>query len=140
MLFRSGRFTDVSAAAGMQVRNPATGVPAAKTLGVAPVDLNGDGWMDLVVANDTVQNFVFENQRNGTFKEVGAVSGIGFDSYGNTRGAMGMDVARFTRDGRLAVAIGNFANEMTAFYVAQANPMLFTDEAISWGKIGRAHV
>ena len=60
------------------------GVPAAKSLGVAPVDLNGDGWMDLVVANDGVQNFVFHNQRNGTFKEVGALSGIAFDSYGKS--------------------------------------------------------
>ncbi len=128
-----GHFTDISAAAGVQVKNSNTGVPAAKTLGVVPIDLNGDGWIDLVVANDTVQNFVFENQRNGTFREAGAVSGMAFDSYGNTRGAMGIDAVRFTHDGQIAVAIGNFANEMTAFYVAQNDPMLFNDEAISWG-------
>jgi hypothetical protein len=127
------RFTDVSATAGVQVKNPATGVPAAKSLGVAPVDFNGDGYMDLVVANDTVQNFVFENRKDGTFVDVGALTGIAFDSYGNTRGAMGIDTARFTGDGRLGVAIGNFANEMTALYVAGKDPALFTDEAISWG-------
>ena len=55
----NGHFTDVSAQSGLQIKNPATGVPAAKTLGVAPIDLDGDGWIDLVVANDTVQNFVF---------------------------------------------------------------------------------
>ena len=60
-------------------------------------------------------------------------SGLAFDSYGNTRGAMGIDAVRFTRDGKIAVAIGNFANEMTAFYVAQNEPMQFNDEAISWG-------
>jgi hypothetical protein len=129
----NGRFTDISAAAGVQVKNAATGVPLAKTLGVAPFDYNGDGWMDLVVANDTTQNLLFENQKNGTFKEVGALSGLAFDSYGNTRGAMGLDAARFTKDGKAAIGIGNFANEMTAFYVAQGDGSLFTDEAISWG-------
>jgi enediyne biosynthesis protein E4 len=129
----AGKFSDISATAGVQVKNPATGVPAAKTLGVAPAEINGDGFMDLIVANDTVQNFVFINQRNGTFKEAGAVSGMAFDSYGNTRGAMGIDAQRFTKDGRLGVAIGNFANEMIALYVAGPNPTLFTDEAISWG-------
>jgi enediyne biosynthesis protein E4 len=128
-----GRFTEVAEAAGLQVRNPATGVPAAKTLGVAPVDLDGDGWIDLVVANDTVQNFVFHNQRNGTFKEVGAASGIAFDAYGNTRGAMGIDAARYRADQALGVVIGNFANEMTALYVTTREPFVFTDEAIAEG-------
>ena len=129
----NGRFTDVSAASGLQIKNPATGVPVAKTLGVAPVDLDGDGWIDLVVANDTVQNFVFHNQRNGTFKEIGALSGVAFDSYGNTRGAMGIDAARYRNDDTLGIAIGNFANEMTALYVSQKNPLIFTDEAIPEG-------
>jgi hypothetical protein len=101
--------------------------------GRRPLDLNGDGWIDLIVANDTVQNFIFLNQHDGTFKEVGAVSGIAFDSYGNTRGAMGIDAARYRNDNTLGVAIGNFANEMTALYVSQSDPMTFTDEAISEG-------
>jgi hypothetical protein len=128
-----GHFTDVSERSGLQVKNPSTGVPAAKTLGVAPIDLDGDGWIDLVVANDTVQNFVFHNQHDGTFKEIGAASGIAFDSYGNSRGAMGIDAARYRNDGRTGIAIGNFANEMTALYVAQNQPLLFTDEAIAEG-------
>ena len=128
-----GHFREVAAQAGLQVRNPATGVPAAKTLGVAPVDLDRDGWIDLVVANDTVQNFVFHNQRDGTFREVGALSGIAFDTYGAARGAMGIDAARYRDDGALGIAIGNFANEMTALYVATQNPMVFTDEAIPEG-------
>jgi hypothetical protein len=129
----NGQFTDVSGTSGVQVKNTSTGVPLAKTLGVAPFDYNGDGWMDLVIANDTTQNLLLENQRNGTFKEVGALAGVAFDSYGNTRGAMGIDTARFTREGKAAIGIGNFANEMTAFYVAQGDGTLFTDEAISWG-------
>ena len=128
-----GKFTDVSKDAGVEIRG-ALGVPAAKTLGVAPIDLDADGWIDLVVANDTVQNFVFHNQKNGTFMEIGALSGIAFDSYGNTRGAMGIDAARY-REGKTAgIAIGNFANEMTALYVAQNHTsLIFTDEAISEG-------
>ena len=128
-----GRFTDISKEGGVQVTNPSTGVPAAKSLGVVAVDFNTDGFTDLVVANDTVQNFVFENQRDGHFKEVGALTGIAFDSYGNTRGAMGIDAARFTDDGKLGIAIGNFANEMTALYVGGTTAGLFTDESISWG-------
>jgi hypothetical protein len=128
-----GRFSDVSAASGLQVKNPATGVPSAKTLGFAPVDVDGDGWIDLIVANDTVPNLVFINQHNGTFKEIGAQSGVAFDSYGNTRGAMGVDSARYRSDGKLGIAIGNFANEMTALYVAQNSPTNFSDEAITEG-------
>ena len=112
-----GRFLDVSAASGIQVTNRATGLPMAKSLGVAPVDLDRDGWIDLVVANDTVQNFVFHNERNGRFREVGATSGIAFDSYGGIRGAMGIDAARVQEEDQLSIAIGNFANEMTALYV-----------------------
>jgi hypothetical protein len=130
----NGHFTDVSKEAGIEIRNAATGVPAAKTLGVAPIDLDNDGWIDVVVANDTVQNFVFHNEKNGTFKELGALTGMAFDSYGNTRGAMGIDAARY-RDGKtVGVAIGNFANEMTALYVAQNDTgLIYTDEAISEG-------
>lgn len=129
----NGRFTDVSERSGLQVKNPATGVPAAKALGVAPVDIDSDGWIDLVVANDTVPNLVFMNQHNGTFREIGAQSGVAFDSYGNTRGAMGIDTACYRNDGKLGIGIGNFANEMTALYVQQNSPTNFSDEAITEG-------
>jgi hypothetical protein len=131
-----GRFTDVSVAAGIQVRNPATGHPVAKSLAVAPVDVDNDGWIDLVVANDTVQNFLFHNDgRSGVrgFKEIGASSGIAYDAYGLTRGAMGIDSARFRSDDSLGIAIGNFANEMNALYVAKRDSLVFADEAIKAG-------
>ena len=128
-----GHFTDVSQQSGVQIKNPATGVPMAKSLGVAPVDINGDHWIDLVVANDTIQNFVFTNQHDGTFKENGARAGIAFDSYGQTRGAMGIDAARFRNDDALGIAIGNFANEPSALYVSQRDSLIFADEAITEG-------
>ena len=139
-LFRNdggGHFTDVSAKSGLQVRNPATGLPMAKTLAVIPIDLNDDGWIDLVVANDTIQNFAFTNRHDGTFAEVGQEMGVAFDAYGQTRGAMGIDAARFREDDRsLGIAIGNFANEMNAFYVAQPGregEVRFADDAIGQG-------
>ncbi len=128
-----GRFTDVSAAAGVQPKNPATGVPVAKSLGVTVIDLDRDGWMDLIVSNDTVQNFLFHNQRDGTFTEIGSLAGIGFDSAGNARGAMGIDASYFRNDGTLGVAIGNFANEMTSLYCAHEDPLQFVDAAIATG-------
>jgi len=100
-------------------------VPAAKTLGVAPVDIDGDGWLDPRRGHDTVPNLVFMNQHDGTFREIGAQSGAAFDSYGNTRGAMGIDTACYNNDGKLGIAIGNFANEMTALYVQQNSPTNF---------------
>jgi hypothetical protein len=129
----NGHFTDISSAAGIQIQNPATGLPMAKSLAVAPIDLNTDGWIDLVIANDTVQNFVFNNRHNGTFKEIGANAGIAFDAYGLTRGAMGIDTARFRNDSALGIAIGNFANEMNALYVSQRDSTMFADEAITEG-------
>jgi hypothetical protein len=129
----NGSFRDVSRAAGLQITNAATGAPIAKSLGIAPVDLNNDGWIDFVVANDQVQNFVFSNRHNGTFAEVGAQSGVAFDPYGLARGAMGIDSARFRNDNALGIAIGNFANEPNALYVAQNDSLLFADEAITEG-------
>ncbi|MCC6232833.1 MAG: CRTAC1 family protein [Verrucomicrobiales bacterium] len=128
-----GRFEDVSERAGIQVKNRATGQPMGKALGVAPVDFNGDGWIDLIVANDTVQNFAFSNRWDGTFAEVGVPSGLAFDTFGGTRGAMGIDSGRFAEDESLGVSIGNFANEMLALYVAQPDTLMFADEAISQG-------
>jgi len=128
-----GRFSDVSAKAGIQTRHPSTGLPMAKSLSVSPVDVDNDGWIDLVVGNDTVQNFLFHNERDGTFKEIGARSGVAYDAYGLVRGAMGIDSARFRKDDRLGIAIGNFANEMNALYVAQRDSLMFADEAIKEG-------
>ena len=129
----NGRFKDVSRSSGVQVTNKSTGLPMAKSLAVAPVDVDNDGWIDLVVANDTVQNFLFRNQHDGTFKEIGSSSYIAFDANGLARGAMGIDAARFRNDEALGIAIGNFANEMNALYVSQRDSLVFTDEAATEG-------
>ncbi len=128
-----GRFTDVSEAAGVQIRNPATEVPLAKSLGLAFCDFDGNGALDIVMANDTVQNLLLQNDGQGHFSDVGTLTGIAFDATGNARGAMGIDVMAFRDRKSLGVAIGNFSNEMTALYVTRAGEMNFYDEAVSTG-------
>ncbi len=128
-----GSFEDVSRAAGVEIDNPVTGKPMGKALALAPIDLDRDGFLDILVANDTVQNFLFHNRGDGTFEELGAFSGVGFDNNGQATGAMGIDAGYYRNDQSLAVAIGNFANEMTSLFVSQDDPMLFSDEAAGEG-------
>lgn len=127
-----GRFSDVSAVAGVRVANPDTGLAIGKGLAVMVDDLNEDGWPEIVVANDTVRNFLFLN-RQGRFEEAGVEAGLAFDNSGNATGAMGIDGASYANDVEYAVAIGNFANEMTSFFVDPDRSLLFTDEAIVAG-------
>jgi hypothetical protein len=129
----NGRFSDISAVSGIQVANPATARPMGKALAVAPVDIDRDGWMDLLVANDTVQNFLFHNLGAGVFEERGALLGVAFDRDGKATGAMGTDAAHFRNDPDLGIAIGNFANEMTSLYVTAGSEPPLTDEAIVEG-------
>jgi hypothetical protein len=128
-----GRFTDVSAEAGIQVENPATGAPVGKALAVGVLDVDGDDRLDLLVANDTVQNFFFHNLGGGRFEETGELYGLAYDRVGNATGAMGIDAGYYRNDRDLAWVIGNFANEMTSFYVSQGDPTLYADEAITAG-------
>ncbi|MGC8639616.1 MAG: CRTAC1 family protein [Isosphaeraceae bacterium] len=130
----AGRFTDISEEAGIQVRTPDLKAPLAKSLGVAPLDVDGDGLVDITVANDTVQNFLFHNLGKGKFEEVAILSGVAFDQTGSPRGGMGCDWACFSNDERLGLAIGNFANEMTALYVSdQPSSLQFSDLANLYG-------
>lgn len=135
LLYRNdgAHFTDVSQSAGIHVLNDATGAPTGKGLAVHPLDVNRDGWLDLVVANDTVRNFLFLNMQNGQFREVGIEYGLAFDTGGMATGAMGVDAAYYANDDQLAVAIGNFANEMSSFYVSRHNEQVFSDDAIIAG-------
>jgi enediyne biosynthesis protein E4 len=135
-LFRNegdGRFTDVTAEAGIRVTDPVSGQPVGKGLGVVVVDYDGDGWLDLVVANDTVRNFLYRNLGNGRFAEVGIFEGLAYDRNGKATSAMGIDAARFRDDRDLGVAIGNFANEMSSLYVTTDGRPPFVDEAVLEG-------
>ena len=135
VLYRNdgGAFVDISAAAGIEVANVATGEPAGKALAVRPLDFDNDGDLDLAVANDTVRNFLFRNDGDGRFAEIGLATGFAFDATGSATGAMGIDAARYDNDPKLAIAIGNFANEMSSFYVVRPGEPVFTDDAIVAG-------
>ncbi|NGP54404.1 CRTAC1 family protein [Thioalkalivibrio sp. XN8] len=130
---RDGTFTETGAAAGIHVSHAATGQPVGKGLALVLVDFDEDGDLDVVVANDTVRNFVFLNHGDGTFEEIGIAAGAGFDRNGLATGAMGIDAAYFRNDDALAVAIGNFANEMSSFFVAAGGSGQFSDETIIAG-------
>jgi len=127
-----GRFTDVSLAAGMHLRDT-DGRPLGKALGVAVIDYDRDGWLDMVVANDTSRNLLFRNKGDGTFEETGAFEGLAFDRDGKATGAMGIDSAFYRNDAELGIAIGNFANEMSSLFVTMDGRLPFADEAILEG-------
>ncbi len=124
------RLLDVTAAAGLAL-------PDGKTLGVAAADLDGDGWTDLAVANDTARNFLFLNRRDGRFHEVGVEAGFAYGESGAPRGGMGIDAADVDSDGLPDVVVGNFAQEMSAFYRAlpagEAGGPLYVDDAAQVG-------
>jgi enediyne biosynthesis protein E4 len=134
-----GKFRDVSAEAGVQVwEREGAGEKGrrrnlGKCLGVIVCDADDDGWPDIVVANDTVRNFLFHNEPGpgGTrvFKEVGFEAGVAY-AEGKARGAMGIDWAPFYRPGCNALAIGNFADEPNTF-LCQEGPreLAFSDVA-----------
>jgi hypothetical protein len=111
-LFRNngdGTFKDVTATCGVFDTS-------SKSLGVAMIDVDQDGWPDLFVANDTQPNKLYRNQRNGTFKEIAVEAGLAFSRDGKARAGMGVDVADLDGSGRPALAVTNFDNEMIGLY------------------------
>jgi hypothetical protein len=131
-----GTFAERAKAAGLHVEDPATGVAVGKGLGVLPLDVDRDGRIDLMVANDTVRNFLFRNLGDGAFAEVAEEAGVAYDSNGAATGAMGIDAAYYRDDGALGIAIGNFATEMSSLYVSEpagGGMVYFSDQAITEG-------
>lgn len=108
-----GRFEDVTAASGIFDTS-------SKSLGVAMIDFDEDGWPDLFVANDTQPNKLYRNLRNGKFKDAAVEAGLAFSSEGKARAGMGVDVGDFENSGRPGIAITNFDNEMVGLYRSPA--------------------
>ena len=104
-----GTFTDVTMESGI-------GKVLGKAWGVVATDINNDGWMDLFVSNDTVQNFLFRNRGHGKFEEIGLASGVAFSQDGRARSGMGVDTADFDQDGWQDLFVTNVDQEMYAIY------------------------
>ena len=99
-----GTFTDVSEKAGIRDA-------AGKGLGVAFADYDHDGFVDVYVANDSVQSFLYRNKGDGTFTELGLVVGVGFNEDGKTFAGMGVDFADYDNDGRADLIVTDLSNE-----------------------------
>ena len=116
-----GTFEDATAKAGLLD-------PTSKSLGVAILDANQDGWPDILISNDTQPNKLYINNGNGTFTEKGVPAGVAYSEDGIARAGMGVDAADYDRSGYPSVLITNFANQMVSLYHNERNG-LFVDEA-----------
>jgi len=124
-----GTFEDVTQKAGLDE-------PTSKTLGVAVLDYDSDGWPDLLFSNDTQPNKLYRNNGNGTFTEKAVVAGVAFSEDGVARAGMGVDASDYDHSGFPSLLITNFSNQMISLYHNEGKG-LFVDEAPR-SDIGRA--
>ncbi len=104
-----GTFTDVSKSSGV-------GLKRGNGLGVVTFDYDGDGWQDIFIANDHMPNFLFHNNRDGTFREVGYMAGVAVSADGQFEAGMGTDAADTTGDGRLDLIVGHLDMQLARVY------------------------
>lgn len=107
-LQKNGRFHEATQGSGLD--------KPGKSLGLALWDFDRDGRLDVVVANDTMRNFLFRNLGRGRFEEIGEKAGIAYGNDGSPRAGMGLDIADYLDDGTAGVAIGNFSGEPTSLF------------------------
>jgi hypothetical protein len=120
-----GTFTEVSA--GTDIKRA-----MGKALGAVATDINGDGMLDLFVANDTVQNFLFANRGKGKWEEIGLAAEVGFSANGTPRSGMGVDAGDVNADGKQDLFVSNVDQEMFSLYKNDGNEF-FSDVAASHG-------
>ena len=119
-----GTFEDVTSTSGIFDTS-------SKSLGVAMLDFDNDGWPDLFVANDTQPNKLYRNLHNGKFRDVAVEMGLAFSNEGKARAGMGVDVADLDNSGKPCIVITNFDNEMLGLY--RSNGKSFDDVAMPTG-------
>jgi hypothetical protein len=104
-----GTFTDVSKSSGV-------GLKSGNGLGVVTFDYDNDGWQDIFIANDHMPNFLFHNNRDGTFREVGYTAGVAVSADGQFEAGMGTDAADTTGNGRLDLIVGHLDMQLARLY------------------------
>jgi len=117
-----GHFRDASESSGIRAAGTAYG------LGVLFADLDADGWPDIYVANDSVDNFVLRNRGDGSFEDRSALSGAATDLAGRAQAGMGVDLGDLDRDGDFDLVVTNFSDESNALYRNDGR-LLFRDMA-----------
>lgn len=122
------RFVDVTAESGIG-RKPGKGMSAVA------LDYNGDGWPDVLMSNDTMPDYLYRNNGDGTFTEDGLLAGVAYSAAGEAKSGMGVDAGDVRNSGREDVAIGNFAYEMISLFENQ-DGAYFTDRTLPSG-VGR---
>jgi len=105
-----GTFTDVSKSSGVGLKGGGNG------LGVVTFDYDNDGWQDIFIANDHMPNFLFHNNRDGTFREVGYQAGVAVSADGQFEAGMGTDAADTTGSGRLDLIVGHLDMQLARVY------------------------
>ncbi|HYP26095.1 MAG TPA: CRTAC1 family protein [Blastocatellia bacterium] len=128
-----GTFSDVTAKAGVGDPNGYYG------MGVVASDFDGDGWVDIFVANDATPNFLYRNKGDGTFKDIGFISGAAVNANGGEQACMGVTVGDYDHDGKFDIFATNFAQEYNVLYRGQG-PNMFSDVANASGFMNQSYV
>ncbi|MEJ7708742.1 MAG: CRTAC1 family protein [Pyrinomonadaceae bacterium] len=135
LLYRNdgnGHFTDVTRKAGL-AESPGKG------LGVAIGDFDADGWTDIAVANDSFPQQLFRNRHDGSFQEVGLMTGLAFDDSGRTFAGMGIDFADFDNDGSPDIFINALANQKYAMFRNLKGTFEYVSGSTNVGQISATH-
>jgi hypothetical protein len=124
-----GTFRDVSDSSGI-------GRFKGYAMGVVCADFDGDGWPDIYVGNDVMENFLFHNNKNGTFEEIGLLAGVAYDQYGDPQGTMGANVGDYDGDGRFDIIVTDYQNQVNTLYRNLGSPhgnLQFQDVTVATG-------
>ncbi len=124
-----GTFTDVSKSSGV-------GLKGGNGLGVVTLDYDNDGWQDIFIANDHMPNFLFHNNRDGTFREMGYLVGVAVSADGQFEAGMGTDAADTTGNGRLDLIVGHLDMQLARLYQNMGDQAF--EDATLRSKIGYA--
>jgi hypothetical protein len=127
-----GRFLDVTQTSGVAQ-------PGHFGFGVLFSDLDDDGWPDIYVANDSVPNLLFRNDRNGRFVEEGLLKGVAVSRDGREQAGMGVDAGDYDSDGRLDLVVTNFAQDYTTLYRNEGGG-LFQDVSFETGLVATPYL